>query len=210
MKTLTQEGIGDHVRNRSNTVPALPLQRECRKINRPLTLPKVAYAQILLEEEDDLCSETEDEIVLKRVLIWRPGLRKRSHLQGYPTTAAAQEHPPSVDTASHERKRHSVRDDGNMQPRENTPSGLAGSTEPSSITLKPDTPSGIEMGRTNRPTGRDDNQTTTGQRDRPSHVTSKSSLKVCRTNLTDTLPPFNERHKSKVRTHSTVINSFFP
>lgn len=202
VQTLTQQGINEHnVRTRSSTSP-VPLQtihsQHAKTANQPLILPKVTYAQILLEEEDYECFEAQDEIVLKRVLIWRPGLRK--HLQAARTTAhELGRGSSSIDAASHECKRLSVRDDG----KTHKPSGTVASMEPSSTAMRSSrTVMGADKSSRTlvRPDGstvRDDKQTA-GQQDLSSHETSKSPLKVYRTNLTDTLPPYNERRKPKV------------
>jgi hypothetical protein len=73
VQTLTEEGISEH--RRCKTSPDLLNIQHMREARapKPLTLPKINYAQILLEEEDNVCS---DDVVVKRVLIWKPGLKK--------------------------------------------------------------------------------------------------------------------------------------
>lgn len=195
VQTLTQEGISDNTRTRSNTSPA-PLQ--CSKLaSNPLTLPKVTYAQILLEEGDD--GYTEDEIVLKRVLIWRPGLRKRSH----DSSARTAVHEPGQ--SSPEAFDGSKGQDDKLRASKEEPTGTIGSisvatkskksfekTEESSRTT-----SVADKPRPDQSKVGIDYQTTDKWKWSP-NKTSKSMLKLYKTNLTGSLPSYSERHILKV------------
>lgn len=189
---------------RSNTSPA-PLQRikskHARTTDKPLTFPKVTYAQILLEEGDDECFEMQDEIVLKRVLIWRPGLRKRSHES--PARTAVHEPGRSLPETLYGSKRQADGKMGGSVASRGEHSGLIGSMKPSSIGVRTEKKSSVAdkssstAVRPDRSTVRDDNQTT-DQQNRTPHETSKSSLQVYQTNHAETRPPYSERHKPKV------------
>lgn len=173
VQTLTQDGINEH--RRSSTSPILvepgKLQshHQCTKeATQPLTLPRINYAQILLEEEEDECS---DEIVVKRVLIWRPGQKKAHSILKGPFTGVVynERHPPATS---------------------NQPSLRKGEHSTSAVkTEQPHATAGDQPSYTV--------QKGTGDRGPIPHESTRSSLKVFKTNLTDTLPP--EGHKGTIK-----------
>ena len=186
VQTLTQDIAVEHRRCHTSPVPLepgklQPQHRHMKEAKQPLTLPRINYAQILLEEEED---EYSDEIVLKRVLIWRPGQRKaHSILKGHSTGVAYDErHPPSLYTTSHE--------------YECEPSSVR-KGEPSTYVLKTEQPHAIAVG-TDKPSDTVKEGTCTGDRGPIPHESTRSSLKVYKTNLTDTLPP-EEGHKVTIK-----------
>ena len=173
IKNLTQVGVSEL--RRSNTLPALPLQRTrphyIRERDPALIPPKVNYAQILLEEERG-SDKAQDDITITPVLIWRPGQRRKYA----PSLKATQEHDRGsciVHTTSHghdgpasavaadpvaKDDSHAIPD--NSQAADNTGEVTAGGTTAA--------------------------------------CEGKGSVKVFKTNLTDTLPPHSKIHKSKV------------
>lgn len=181
VQTLTQEGISERRRYDTSPVPLERLRsqhtREAKQplTKQPLTLPRINYAQIMLEEEGDGYS---DEIVVKRVLIWRPGQRKYSITKETPTgTACAYDDKgPCFDTTSHAHDLPSAKGiEGSVASEKSPPGTVVGADQPSGI---------VE---------RDGNQT---KQDPTPHEATKSPLKLFKTNLTDTLPPYSERHKT--------------
>lgn len=202
VQTLTQEGIKDHRRSNTTPVPLLSIHpQHTREANRPLTLPKVNYAQILLEEDDDEYSEAQDEIVVKRVLIWRPGRRKHPPRGGSPTRATT--HQPN---GCCEHEIPLVKDGGVVQPS----SIVMGGDRPPVVRIGEDKPSNaatrtanvkpsstVEEGGNQVTVEEGGNQATEDSK----HNEARNLLKVFKTNLTDILPSCSKRHKNNLFLH---------
>lgn len=192
IQTLTQDNISEH--KRCNTLPVSlqetsPRPLHIREIDQ--AFPKVNYAQIRLED-DEVSNDECTDIIVKPVLIWRPGRRKQSHAQALPHVTADEQ-----DIGAQEQDRRSS----------NIKQSSLVDLQSSDIIMKGTSADTIEQGANAIAKGAPSNtiakgaSNVTSQSDGALYTSackSKSSLKVFKTNLTDALPPCNKVPK-KVR-----------